>query len=82
MKRMALVVFGFVALGAECDLEEPCQDYIDYVCSCHADDPDYDCQEIRNAFSDAGSELQDQCAIDLAELEEDDDATSFECAAR
>ncbi len=82
MKRLVVIVFGFVALGAECEIDQPCQDYVDYVCACHADDPDFNCAEIRTAFSDAGQTLQDQCAIDLDELQEEDDIAGLECIAR
>jgi len=79
MKRLGLLVVAFVAMAADCELEEPCQDYVDYICTCHADDPDFDCQELRTVFSDAGPELQDQCAIDLDEQQDLDDQSGLEC---
>lgn len=79
---MVMAVAGAFAMAADCELDDPCQEYVDYICTCHADDPDFDCEETRTVFSDADPNLQDQCAIELAEQEEIDQEEGLDCIAR
>lgn len=79
MRRIVLIAAAFVAIAADCELTQPCDEYVDYMCSCHADDPGFDCAEFRAAFSGADPALQDQCAIDLAAQEEQDQADGLVC---
>jgi hypothetical protein len=58
---------------------EPCDDYVDYLCTCHADDPQYDCDVLEASYLDAEPEIQDQCAIDLADVQEQDEDEGLEC---
>jgi hypothetical protein len=58
---------------------EPCDDYVDYLCTCHEDDPQYDCDVLETSYLDAEPELQDQCAIDLADIQEQDEDEGLEC---
>ena len=79
---LMMAVAGVFALAASCELDDPCQEYVDYLCTCHADDPDFDCEELRTVFSDPDPNLQDQCAIDLGEQQEVDDTAGLECVGR
>jgi len=58
---------------------EPCDDYVDYLCTCHEDDPQYDCAVLETSYLDAEPELQDQCAIDLADVQQEDEDAGLEC---
>ncbi len=75
--RIALASIAAVALSG-C-FYEPCDDYVDYLCTCHADDPQYDCEVLEASYLDAEPEIQDQCAIDLADVQEEDDDAGLEC---
>ena len=44
--------------------ENPCQDYVDYVCECHAENPELDCETIRAAHANAGADLHADCRIE------------------
>jgi len=59
---------------------EPCDDYVDYLCSCHEDDPQYDCDALRATYVDAEPAIQDQCAVDLAAVQDEDEDAGLECA--
>jgi hypothetical protein len=69
------------ALGLEaCEPADPCGDYVDYMCVCHADDEDADCDTLRVTYASADPDVQDECAVLLdAQLQEDEDA-GLECA--
>ena len=75
MKKIVAVSFGFLALGVACIPADPCGDYVDYMCECHADDDGFDCEELRDTYAAADADLQDQCTIDLGDQEAEDDAT-------
>jgi hypothetical protein len=74
---------GALAAGAAlmftpgCSNEDPCQDYIDYVCDCG----DPTCDSVTNTYSDADSKLQDECENALQDLQDADDAAGSECAS-
>jgi hypothetical protein len=77
--RGVWVVWTVAALGA-CETEDPCQEYVDYVCACHDGEAGYDCEELRDTYADPDPELQNQCELDRAALEEEDRANGVECA--
>ena len=64
---------------AACSEEDPCGDYVDYICDCHADDPDFDCEELRTTYANADAAVQDECAIQLNEQEDADADEGLEC---
>jgi len=78
MWRIPTVALMLLFVAATCE-ELPCDQYVDYMCACHEDDPGFDCEELSLALSDADPELQDQCEIDLAEQEADDADAGLEC---
>ena len=59
--------------------DQPCNRYVDYICQCHADDPDFDCQELTNTLIGADPAVQDQCSIDLADQQAIDDQAGLAC---
>ena len=79
----ALSALGAIAAGLAlmlapgCSNEDPCQDYINYVCDCGGDD----CESAKNTYADADSKLQDQCENTLQDLQDADDAAGEECAS-
>jgi len=80
MRGTFAVVAVAVALVAGCSQEDPCGDYVDYICSCHEEDPDFDCDELRTTYENADPSTQDECAIALDEQEEIDDDAGLECS--
>lgn len=68
-----------LATGLGCDTEDPCQDYVSYVCDCHADDPEYDCEQIRTTYEGADADVQAECASALQDLEDADQAAGETC---
>jgi hypothetical protein len=75
--RLATALLATVALHG-C-FYEPCDDYVDYLCTCHADDPQYDCAVLEASYLDAEPEVQDQCAIDLGDVQQEDEDAGLEC---
>ena len=68
---------GLALLAAPgCDGEDPCQDYVDYVCDCG----DASCDEVRNTYEGADAKLQDECENELQDLQQADKAADEECA--
>lgn len=59
----------------------PCTDYCDYICACHAGEPEYDCAECRTVYSDADPELQDECETELTTLQQQDEADGTGCVS-
>jgi hypothetical protein len=67
-----LVGVGLAVLAfAACEVEDPCAEYVDYMCECH---PEVDCDELRNTYADPDPELQEQCTIDLDAQRDSDEA--------
>ncbi len=60
-------------------LDDPCQEYVDYICECHADDPEFDCSELERTYDGADPDVLDQCQIDLSDQKAEDDAAGLEC---
>ena len=70
MKNTLLLL---LPLSVAC-LEEKdhCEEYGEYMCDCHADDPDYDCSNLQSIYAETDLEQQNECAITLDEqLQED-----------
>ena len=80
MAPRALTVLSLLVLGALTGcFYEPCDNYVDYICTCHEDDPQYDCETLEATYLDAEPEIQDQCAIDLADVQDQDEDEGLEC---
>lgn len=81
MRRTSLV--GLTALfllvvGVACE-EQPCDEYIDYMCACHDGDDGQSCDDYVRIYTDAEPDVQDQCALDLEDQEDLDLANGHEC---
>lgn len=62
-----------------CEFENPCTRLADYVCTCHEDDPEFDCEEFQN-FADAATALTyDDCVVDLVDLQDADEEEGLIC---
>ena len=68
-----LLLAGVACDGAASD-NEPCDQYVDYLCQCHADDPDFTCADARSQYADAAPDEQDSCLDALSEQQSEDEA--------
>ena len=79
--RSAMMVGGAMLFAGMLGCEvQPCDRYVNYICDCHADDPDFDCNEISQSLANADPSAQDQCSIDLSDLQDEDQAAGIECS--
>ncbi len=69
------VVLGTVG----CEVTDPCQEYVDYICACHDGEEGYDCEELRQTYADPDAELQNQCELDRTALEREDRENGVSC---
>jgi hypothetical protein len=65
----------WVLAGTACELDQPCDDYVSYMCDCYGADTDFDCEELQQTYDNAGPDVQDQCAIELSAQQADDEQT-------
>ncbi len=72
MRALGVLASG-LALWVGCDAPQPCDEYVDYMCDCHAEE--VDCETLRQTYADAAPAVQDQCAIDLSDQEQADVAS-------
>lgn len=79
MSRLLIVVAAIAGLFVGCFEENPCDRYVDYMCDCHADDPDYDCAELTRIYASADTTVQDQCAVELTNQQDQDDDDGLVC---
>lgn len=76
---LQLLPLGFLA---SCSVEAgPCQNYCDYICSCHEGEADYDCESCYTEYSAADPQLEDECSTELTTLKADDAANATGCDA-
>lgn len=80
MRRLFIVAAALFTMGSACQ-EEPCQDYVDYICDCHDGEEGFDCEELRTTLADADQDVQDQCALDLSDQQQEDEANGVDCDA-
>ena len=76
MKKLLLFC---TLIACEDKLSSSCDDYVDYVCSCHGDNPDYDCSDLSNIYSDPDTEQLLECSSALDEQKILDEEAEFEC---
>jgi hypothetical protein len=72
-----MLLFLLACTGAA---EDPCQAYVDYVCTCHAGDSGFDCTSLESQYESADAELQDECEVSLAELKAEDQDAGTGCS--
>lgn len=75
-----LIGSNLFLVAASCD-DDPCARYVDYMCECHQDDPEFDCADLRASLQDADPLLKDQCALDLADQQDEDVEQGLTCDA-
>lgn len=80
MRASAWMVVGAMLMLGACEEEDPCGDYVGYMCDCHADDPEFDCDELRSTYENADADIEDQCAIALDDQEQADADAGLDCA--
>jgi hypothetical protein len=73
-------VCAWFGLALGCEGADPCQDYVDYLCDCHAGEPGYDCETLQQTYSAPDAALQDQCALDLEAQQAQDAEDGLACA--
>ena len=82
-RHAAALGLGLFFMAACDDLSEnPCQDYVDYVCECHVDNPDLDCDTIRAVHANAGVELYEDCRVEHEALLQADANLGEGCSNR
>jgi hypothetical protein len=72
----------FVILSSACiefGEEGSCAEYVDYMCTCHADDPNYNCSELKNLYETVDSATMEQCALDLDDQIYEDTQEGYSC---
>lgn len=62
---------------AACEPVQPCDDYVDYMCSCHGETAD--CDELSLTYAGADPDVQNECAVLLDQQQEEDDAAGVTC---
>lgn len=73
-----------LALLAGCfgaEIGDPCVEYCDYICECHPNDPNYDCDACRTSLGESDPALQDECETELVTLQEADQQNGDGCFA-
>jgi hypothetical protein len=69
----------FVLLACFGVSSTPCDNYCNYICDCHAGEPEYDCEECFTTYDGADATLQDECETSLIDLQNQDDAEGRVC---
>ena len=77
MTRFWTVLAGLALVG--CAPDDPCARYVDYMCSCHADDTGFDCAELQRTYDEADPDVQSSCAVELSSQREEDEQAGVEC---
>lgn len=74
----AMFVAMMLALGGCIDgfLEEDCDVYVDYLCTCG----DPDCETLREQLGGGDASVQESCRISYACFEDEDEAAGQTCA--
>ena len=69
-----------VVLLAGCEPVSPCDDYVDYMCSCHDADTGASCEDLQDTYAGADPDVQDECSVLLGEQEDEDQANGETCS--
>jgi len=59
--------------------DDPCARLADYICTCHAGDTGFDCEELRRATERADPAVQNACVLELAEQRQRDEEAGLVC---
>lgn len=72
-----IALAGWVGTLTACGTVNPCDEYVDYMCGCHADD--IDCEDLTLTYDGAEPAVQDECAVLLDEAEQADQDAGKGC---
>ncbi len=76
-KALRPVLLLAALASAGCVDDDPCGEYVDYMCTCHPDE--VDCADLQATYAGAGADLQDECAIALDDQQAADDDAGWTC---
>ena len=76
MKKLLLIP---LLIACEGKLNNSCDEYVDYICSCHDSNPDYNCTDLANIYSDPDSEELLECSSSLDEQRALDEEAQMDC---
>lgn len=76
--RLFAVTLTMLALFG-CDEETACDRWAEYVCACKDGEDGFDCEELRDLAESASTSVDEQCAVDLAAQQDDDQAAGETC---
>ena len=74
---MILLTFLLACFGTA---SGPCDEYCNYMCTCHGGDADFDCDQCRIEYASADPALQDQCEVALNDQIATDESENLECS--
>ncbi|MFT7517921.1 MAG: hypothetical protein ACI9MC_000045 [Kiritimatiellia bacterium] len=78
MTRWMMVLIGCMTLGGcEVLLDEECDAYVEYVCSC---DQSVDCDTLSAQLAGGSADVQETCRLDLACYESADSTADATCS--
>lgn len=81
MRVLRLLPFLVFTACFGTSLGDPCEQYCDYVCTCHEGEAEFDCDQCRTEYASADSELQDECETSLTDLQREDESNGTGCDA-
>lgn len=79
MLRLMLAAVAAILVLAACEPTQPCDDYVAYMCECHADEEGFDCAELQRIYGDAEPAVQSECTTLLDEQQEEDAEAGLDC---
>ena len=59
----------------------PCTDYCDYICDCHAGEADFDCENCYTVYGGTDASTQDECQTSLADQKSQDEQEGHTCGS-
>ncbi|TNE90042.1 MAG: hypothetical protein EP330_09445 [Deltaproteobacteria bacterium] len=72
-----IAVSALLLTAAACEITEPCDQYVDYMCDCHLSASE--CDQLRAQLVGADAATQDQCEIDLSNTQAEDGDNGVTC---
>ena len=76
---LARLGFAFALFLSACGGEAPCDEYVAYMCDCHPEHAEEQCEELQTTYEDASADIQDECAYSLDEQQAEDDEEGHTC---
>ena len=77
MKKV--LILSSLLLASCLEEKDYCAEYVDYMCSCHEDDPNYDCAAQQAIYEETTFDQQNQCATTLDEQLVEDENNGVNC---